>query len=963
MDAEFDTKVRVCAFCCVASDCGEMRGDVGRFAMDTLRRDSHCTIGADKRSCVSNMVFFWERRIARSAFSMSFNLTTGSIFDDRYEIVGHLGEGGMGNVYRAREIGLGRTVALKFLQPSLVDDEESRKRFQREGRVLATLSHPNIATFYRFGIYGALPFIAMEFLQGESLHEVICREGHVSTDKLLPIAIQTCRAMAHAHRMQIIHRDLKPGNIMLVRDADTAAELVRIVDFGLARVLPDGVRESQRLTQTGELVGSIYYLSPEQCTGGSVDNRSDIYALGCLLYEALAGAPPLVADNPIGLLHLHVNVEPVPITKVMPSIEHGAEWDIVLARAMAKNPDVRYQNMDEMAHDLVLIQEGKGAELRSSCASGRRGRLRLSAWVLIFGMCVVVCISLLMFVLTRTNRAVDHSFSHLTTTNSHSIHIGASTIELYPINRSSMSYDARIALLTGWLKKFEAADLLPSAYAHFWLAVELSGAADGVYFYVPGHPKRPYQINVESKIISAEAAQHRKIALRGFRLFEKVHLAGEPLSYLKYHELCLLVLDASANQRLKIYRDLLHEFGSKIMPTLSDSIRRGLAEIYELAGDFSAAEGQLVAIADCDEPLSRVALARCCYAQGKTEDAHKVLDTLFKRVLSGELEDCKHFIIAELLAQKMPEKALRIINMCPHEPRTPIDRRDTVYINDHCLLAALAAHAVGEDHRANLYLKKIDLSTSQERRAILPSVVSLAMVMKQAPYSHFAEAEKSGMIETDEIEWMLPVARSIHNRGECERLVRRSMDLLERDLYYATNSRTEHIVETSALLRKLDLNTEAENFLSKFSAVADLKSNPESFLLLQNEHGKILFAMNNLKMSMEIFDNVRAVARSRLGLVTDEALVTAAIERGRIFRAEQKYQRSCGSFYEVEGIVLHSCDLTAALKASYFFEFARSLHLKKNFEKERNMLKLVDIVYPSVLRGVISAPLRRELHQ
>lgn len=185
------------------------------------------------------------------------DLQPGTVVDNQYEILNELGQGGMGTVYLAFEFGLNRKVAIKFLHDHLLVDEEQRARFEREGRILATLSHPNILTFYRFGIWiKQYPFIVMELLEGKSLRLEVENLGSLDLQRGLDIAIQICDALQAAHNQGIVHRDLKPSNVILVDQPK--ADRVKLLDFGLARIVCADGAVSQHLTQTGELVGSVF---------------------------------------------------------------------------------------------------------------------------------------------------------------------------------------------------------------------------------------------------------------------------------------------------------------------------------------------------------------------------------------------------------------------------------------------------------------------------------------------------------------------------------------------------------------------------------------------------------------------------------------------------------------------------------------------------------------------------------
>ncbi len=233
----------------------------------------------------------------------------GSVIDKRYEILESLGEGGFGTVYKARELSLDRLVALKFLHDD-VRDTKSIGRFEREGKVLSKLSHPHIVKFYRFGLVGEnVPYIAMEFVQGRSLRSLLDDTPQLPLQQFLKIAIQICDGLAAAHKEGIIHRDLKPSNIILMEEDN-----VKVVDFGVAKIINEDSDQCAKITQTGALIGSVFYMAPEQCLGAKIDHRIDIYALGCILYEMLTGSTPFVADENMAVILKHLKNEPQSIT-------------------------------------------------------------------------------------------------------------------------------------------------------------------------------------------------------------------------------------------------------------------------------------------------------------------------------------------------------------------------------------------------------------------------------------------------------------------------------------------------------------------------------------------------------------------------------------------------------------------------------------------------------------------------
>lgn len=301
-------------------------------------------------------------------------LKPGLIVDERYEVIAHLGDGGMGSVFKARERELNRLVALKILDPELSKDTEWRARFVREGRALSQLSHPNVLTIYRLGVWGGIPFIAMEYLEGHVLMEELS-DGPLPWQRAVRIAMQICDGMSFAHQKRIIHRDLKPANIMLLNKPH--ADFVKVLDFGLARIAGSATTQSQSLTQTGSLIGSVHYMSPEQCLGQKADHRADIYALGCLLFEAICGEPPFEADNPIGLMHKHVS-EPVRLVTSCPGLSDlPKQLDALIVKAVSKDLHNRYQTMDEFKQDLLFMSTGEFGRVEADgSAEIRRTKMR-----------------------------------------------------------------------------------------------------------------------------------------------------------------------------------------------------------------------------------------------------------------------------------------------------------------------------------------------------------------------------------------------------------------------------------------------------------------------------------------------------------------------------------------------------------------------------------------------------------
>ena len=283
----------------------------------------------------------------------------GHTFDGKYLIESIAGTGGMGVVYRANQVDLDRVVAVKVLHEELLQDKEWKLRFEREAQALAKIQHQHIGAFYSFGIYeNEIPYIVMEFVNGRSLRCVLAENGKFTWQRSILIARQLCDAISHIHADGILHRDLSSNNIILLSDSST--DFVKILDFGLSKMIVPAAKEVQKLTQTGALMGSIHYMSPELCSGHSSDFRSDIYSLACILYECLTGHVPHDADNPIGLMHKHLN-EKVSPPSTDSQLLFPIGLDEVILKALAKDPEKRYQTVDEFSKELNLVAEQKGA--------------------------------------------------------------------------------------------------------------------------------------------------------------------------------------------------------------------------------------------------------------------------------------------------------------------------------------------------------------------------------------------------------------------------------------------------------------------------------------------------------------------------------------------------------------------------------------------------------------------------
>ncbi len=283
-------------------------------------------------------------------------MTTPQHLSDRYELGDILGFGGMSEVHLGRDLRLHRDVAVKVLRADLARDPSFYLRFRREAQNAAALNHPAIVAVYDTGEAetpnGPLPYIVMEYVDGVTLRDIVHTEGPLPQQRAIEIIADACQALNFSHQHGIVHRDIKPANIMISK-----SNAVKVMDFGIARAIADS---SNRMTQTAAVIGTAQYLSPEQASGQNVDARSDVYSLGCVLYELITGEPPFVGDSPVAVAYQHVREDPVP-----PSQRHAGispELDAVVLKALAKNPDNRYQSAADMRNDLIRVHTGEAPD-------------------------------------------------------------------------------------------------------------------------------------------------------------------------------------------------------------------------------------------------------------------------------------------------------------------------------------------------------------------------------------------------------------------------------------------------------------------------------------------------------------------------------------------------------------------------------------------------------------------------
>ncbi len=279
----------------------------------------------------------------------------GTVLDRKYKVIEFLGEGGMGTVYKVQHLILRRECAVKIIRRRHAADPIAIRRFQLEAEAASLLQHPNIIEVYDYGITQEnLPYMVMEYLDGESLDDLITRNRQIKYAVALPIFLQVCEALAHAHDRKVLHRDLKPENIMLCK-SDSNKLVVKLLDFGVAKLLPGTGRAVEKLSITGEICGSPLYMSPEQCMGQSLDFRSDIYSLGCVFYEALTGQVPCSGDSLFQIVMKQVNEMPPPFEIVAPNITIPIELERIVIQCLAKERALRFSSVEDVRSALSQI--------------------------------------------------------------------------------------------------------------------------------------------------------------------------------------------------------------------------------------------------------------------------------------------------------------------------------------------------------------------------------------------------------------------------------------------------------------------------------------------------------------------------------------------------------------------------------------------------------------------------------
>lgn len=319
-----------------------------------------------------------------------------TILDGKYKVLSVIGQGGMGTVYRVEQIFLGKQAALKTISGEFNDN--SWRRFQIEAKAASRLEHPCIVRVSDFGLIdNKQPYCVMELVEGESLADYLKRCARLPYDDIFAIFIPLCLALQEAHEMGIIHRDVKPSNIMLIGKLGNWE--CKLLDFGIAKV-SEG--DANALTQTGELIGSPLYMSPEQCGAGIVDARSDIYSLGCTLFEAITACPPFAGSTPIETISKHLNEKPPSLKEASLGRDFPPDLERIVHTMLAKNPDQRFSSAKQVAENLVRLKAGDELRLSPQIKAEKVSKLSNSSITL--GLIAIAAIGLAVYFWAQTNQ-------------------------------------------------------------------------------------------------------------------------------------------------------------------------------------------------------------------------------------------------------------------------------------------------------------------------------------------------------------------------------------------------------------------------------------------------------------------------------------------------------------------------------------------------------------------------------
>jgi DNA-binding NarL/FixJ family response regulator/tRNA A-37 threonylcarbamoyl transferase component Bud32 len=323
---------------------GVMRNIIRRYSENSRKM-------AMQPDSVSVPKIVTDRRFSHEWFAATLEASEGVVVAEKYLLEELLGEGGVGTVFKARHLYMDRAVALKLLQPKYAEDAQVIRAFQNEAKALASFKHRNIVDVYDFGVTAlGQPYLVMEFIKGTDLDMVLQSDQNRKLEyrRFLSIFLQICEALAAAHARDIIHCDLKPSNIFVLQGSDETEEVIKLVDFGLAKSVPRNATTQSQATDSFLINGTPSYMPPEQCSGRGIDKRSDIYALGCVMYEALAGINPFLADSPMETFAKQFEFTPPPVSGFCPETPIHPELEQCIGKMLAKDPTQRPQSVQEV---------------------------------------------------------------------------------------------------------------------------------------------------------------------------------------------------------------------------------------------------------------------------------------------------------------------------------------------------------------------------------------------------------------------------------------------------------------------------------------------------------------------------------------------------------------------------------------------------------------------------------------
>lgn len=849
--------------------------------------------------------------------------------DSRYEIVEHIGDGGMGSVFKVREIGLERFVALKVLHPILLENAENRERFKREGAVLSSLQHPNLLQCFRFGIWKDVnPYIAMEFVTGATLSSLIASE-RLSSQRVLGIGQQICSAMQYVHEKGVIHRDLKPANVMIAQESSRYC--AKVLDFGLARFLPGTGVGSQHLTQTGDLVGSIYYMSPEQCLGKKSDARSDIYSLGCLLYEALCGAPPLVAETPVGVISLHTNTYPEPLEKSLGKSSVPAGLNAVLMRAMSKDPAERYQTMAEFQAALHMVESGRGNEIppfpasRQCVADAFVGKKFAMPAVLAALMCVAILVPCF---IAKTPMIAEFNSSN---EESRLLPRNVGDVDCFSLTGSQRQEKMR--QLETWLKRYGAGDLFGRMRANHYLfrLCRIGEPPDDRLAAMYGRRAR-----ADLDLLRRSPAELKRIG-------------AEKVSSIVINFDDLFCSELGKVQGLRTF---LRDYGSLIQYPLKDDLIGGIAAVLSNTGAYRDEEilRRSISRTRSDE---KVLWARCLYRQRRFSEAKNEVNSTFVQSIPIYRFDYFHQAVEALLEMGCLTEANLYLEGCSDTgpPSSSLLNSKTTLVHQRCDNEAIHAFYKGltlslqkKYGDANQYLMKVIADApARSKTGFYEGLLPLAIINGEQGRLSDAQRLVENLLPHSKVgdtRWMLSVAR-VCAKSHPE-LSRRLTDKCIQ-LEAPASAHGVLTVRITNVLLESDRPHDALEFLVKVLARPDQKDE----LKLRIKYAKALLASGRATEAERQIQVAERLLGSPSGAVERELLLT----RGAVLRAQRKLKECDEVMTKAISLMGDNSDADLAEKVAALEAYSEICRSMGRNDLAESLLRRADLLLPVACRG------------